>query len=95
MSEYNPPGYNPSGQQAPVGTVPLWRITSVKDTTAIVGAMPQAVKRVFLTLFDDTDTWIDVPVESYNAATVKRMADQLSQNHMQVVNQQGEPVSLA
>lgn len=79
-------------QEMSPSPIPAWYITRVEDTTAIVGVTPQQVKRVHLRLADGTDTSVDVPVGDYNAATVKRLADRLANNHFEVLSQHGEMI---
>jgi hypothetical protein len=73
--------------------IPAWYITRVEDTTSIVGVTPMAVKRVHLRLADGSDTFVDVPVNDYNAATVKRFADRLAENHFEVLAQRGPDIT--
>lgn len=81
-------------QNYPDGQVPLWQFVRTEDTTAVVGVTPMAVKRVHLRLFDDSDTYVDVPRDSYSAATVTRLATQVAEAHLAVVNAQAPTIGV-
>ena len=78
----------------PPTSAPAWRILRVEDTTAVVGVTPMAVKRVWLRLFDGSESFVDVPRDSYNAQHVGMLANNLAQAHYEVVSQQGPEIQL-
>lgn len=79
-------------QADPPEPTPAWRIVRVDDTTAIVGVTPMAVKRVWLRLFDGSETYIDVPRDSYTAGQVAQLATALARAHFEVVSLQGPEI---
>lgn len=70
----------------PVRDVPAYDFLYVQDTTAIVGVTPQQVKRVYLRLWDGTETHLDIPVGDYTPATFQREVTKLVQNHLAIRN---------
>lgn len=74
-------------------TAPAWRILRVEDTATVVGVQPMYVKRVWLQLFDDTTTYVDVPRDSYTAGHVAQLAEELAKAHYAVVSMQGPEIS--
>ena len=74
--------------------VTSWKVLRVEDTTAIVGVTPMAVKRVWLKLFDGSETYVDVPRESFTAGAVAQLADDVARKHFEVVTLQGPEISL-
>jgi hypothetical protein len=74
--------------------VPLWRFLRTEDTTAVVGVTPMAVKRVWIRLFDDSDTYVDVPRESYTAGHFAMLATKVAENHLAVVQTEAPTITL-
>ena len=72
---------------------PAYSLIRVEDTTGPIGASFGPVKRVYIKLFDGTDTFVDVPAASYNAREVAGLATKAALAHLTVVT--APPPSLA
>ena len=80
-------------QQYPDGPVYAWIPTGrVEDTTSIVGVTPMAVKRVYIRIFPDYVTYLDVPVDQYNPETIQRMGNLVAQNHFSIQSLHGPEI---
>lgn len=71
-------------QPDPTSPIPAWEYLYTQDASAIVGVTPMAVKRVFLKLFDGTETHVDIPVADYSAGAVERAANKLAQQQLEI-----------
>lgn len=65
---------------------PLWQVTEIKDTSIIIpNGGPVRAKRISFMLADGTDSYVEVPLDSFNPPAVAAQIEQMARKHYSII----------